>query len=1194
MSSNILVIPDHSGLMHSNSMSPAKFLQHSQSHKELDLSVIQKRSMREEMQTVISYFGQYKPHELTIPFQGTCLQVSAERGNFYFGTREGKLVVARILNKEITHEVDLKEGPIRSIALYQNDAYLFTGGLSGVIKKFDMSNMKEISNLEGHTGEVEDILVSKDESTLYSLGENGQVFKWDIQLQHPRPIELYHHEGQGCGMDLSSDNKFLSTCGTDQITFVFNLNSGKIEKKVLNPSNSTVRCVKITELNRFLAFGDDKCLVHLFEFGSWELLFTFRGHSDKVKAIEGTFDEKFIISGGSEGKIMFWSTENKHEGLELDGHEDGVKALILFEGSPYLYSMSDDNRIITWKIPDFDHAFHVPLQTETKKLRDILPCMNDKDCYFLVYKTEVVKVHRHFKSFKSIFQFDLNRIVCFGVSRDGKKLLIVKTNEKVSRFRQKKKLKIGCYWIAVYNLEDESKLKEFEIESYGIYTCVFSNDENFIFIGELNHCKVIRYDNGKEHHVYKGHKSEVCCVLQSPNSKLLFTGDTGGSIKSFNYETNEEIRVLNDGIISTTGLCITNDNDFMIASYENAKVNVWDCFKMIKINSIVLDGIKEMCCSASSNLIFCLFSSKIKVIDIPTLIPCYEISLTGKSSYFCFNRDEDEIAIYMKDKIGFYLKPDKFKSLEVCGDYTKTFQFYHKMGKLVSGKLKDHSPILNNWIIEPFHLNITHIYAYLDLNKLIPELFSQKVGYFSSFHGYSPLEISLKMDFEKTTSAFFAEFKKQVKTNPLFFSYLENALVQINKSPFTSVHKFYKFAILKSIDTKLPRFCTVKDKLPIIIHSPTLLAHRTSFLPYESFSNDGIELNFKQTFFKVNMIPGSSESLELLTSIIDSENDLLLATEFISLLLNEKWKKVRFILYAQTFIYLNFLVFLAIYAIYGGEFIFLAFGLNVALIVYEIIQGIFGGLPYFEDPWNYIDILRAILKTLLFIDHVVEFTTSTHILLAAVIFVSFVRGISYFRIMSGTRYYVNLIYEVIFDIIPFLIVLFYTTLSFSLIFRVLKEKDESQFFYLTASWEINVGGFDTSNYGIIMYLAFFLHTVINPLIMLNLLISILGDTFERVSEKTVVADCKELAGMVLECELLYIMNRNKTQRSYIHICEGLKDTFKTDNSMMRKLKDKLKSMRTLQKTMIAEIQDLKNQQIKGFDEIKEIVLNNKK
>ena len=55
-----------------------------------------------------------------------------------------------------------------------------------------------------------------------------------------------------------------------------------------------------------------------------------------------------------------------------------------------------------------------------------------------------------------------------------------------------------------------------------------------------------------------------------------------------------------------------------------------------------------------------------------------------------------------------------------------------------------------------------------------------------------------------------------------------------------------------------------------------------------------------------------------------------------------------------------------------------------------------------------------------------------------------------------------------------------------------------------------------------MCLAFFLYTVINPIIMSNLLISVMSDTFKRVNNQSIIADNREFAGMILEAELILL------------------------------------------------------------------------
>lgn len=55
-----------------------------------------------------------------------------------------------------------------------------------------------------------------------------------------------------------------------------------------------------------------------------------------------------------------------------------------------------------------------------------------------------------------------------------------------------------------------------------------------------------------------------------------------------------------------------------------------------------------------------------------------------------------------------------------------------------------------------------------------------------------------------------------------------------------------------------------------------------------------------------------------------------------------------------------------------------------------------------------------------------------------------------------------------------------------------------------------------------------------PLIMLNLLIAIMSDTYERVSNGMVEADGKELNSLILEQENMLFWNRNQKSKSYLH------------------------------------------------------------
>lgn len=63
-----------------------------------------------------------------------------------------------------------------------------------------------------------------------------------------------------------------------------------------------------------------------------------------------------------------------------------------------------------------------------------------------------------------------------------------------------------------------------------------------------------------------------------------------------------------------------------------------------------------------------------------------------------------------------------------------------------------------------------------------------------------------------------------------------------------------------------------------------------------------------------------------------------------------------------------------------------------------------------------------------------------------------------------------------------------------------------------------LGGFDTEDNTISDWLLFIIATFLMPLVMLNMLIAIMSDTYSRVMSELVPSDYMELNEMILEQE----------------------------------------------------------------------------
>ena len=127
----------------------------------------------------------------------------------------------------------------------------------------------------------------------------------------------------------------------------------------------------------------------------------------------------------------------------------------------------------------------------------------------------------------------------------------------------------------------------------------------------------------------------------------------------------------------------------------------------------------------------------------------------------------------------------------------------------------------------------------------------------------------------------------------------------------------------------------------------------------------------------------------------------------------------------------------------------------------------------------------------------------------------------FLRIFQSTGYLIRIIIEVCVDMRHFLLVLLLTFVAFGDAMRSISTSNEdvpdesgnsSQFVgsyvdSITYTYRMVLGDFDTSNFGNValpyVWILFVLCTVFNMIIMLNLLVAIISESFARINEVSV-------------------------------------------------------------------------------------------
>ena len=218
-------------------------------------------------------------------------------------------------------------------------------------------------------------------------------------------------------------------------------------------------------------------------------------------------------------------------------------------------------------------------------------------------------------------------------------------------------------------------------------------------------------------------------------------------------------------------------------------------------------------------------------------------------------------------------------------------------------------------------------------------------------------------------------------------------------------------------------------------------------------------------------------------------------------------------------------------------------------LIFEMTQIWFHKLEYFVSFWNMIDLASLLLNgTILVCDLAgVKEQTLTTLMGIAVLFV-WLKMFYFGRIFLSTAAMIRMIIEITYDMRFFLLVLIIAIAGFGNCFFIIARNDAEMwtgdnwwraflYSYNAALGEFNTDPFDTSDDRHYLYSLWFLDTMITLIIFLNLLIAIMGDTFDRVQQTSENNMLKELAQIMVENELLINRKRTFGDAKYIIIIQ---------------------------------------------------------
>ena len=201
-------------------------------------------------------------------------------------------------------------------------------------------------------------------------------------------------------------------------------------------------------------------------------------------------------------------------------------------------------------------------------------------------------------------------------------------------------------------------------------------------------------------------------------------------------------------------------------------------------------------------------------------------------------------------------------------------------------------------------------------------------------------------------------------------------------------------------------------------------------------------------------------------------------------------------------------------------------GLIIIFVAYffilEVIQMVGKRLDFWKSIWSYLEIASLALNfSVVILDIIEERAENIRVVMVFAALLMWLKLFYLLRVFFTTAFLVRMITEIVRDMKWFVFLFLLSVGAFANTFYILSFNSgeghfvEKNFFIaLAQSYKMGLGEFEIEDFSTTEYLLWFMATLVMLIVMLNMLIAIMGDTFERVQESSESSMLKEVSTMM--------------------------------------------------------------------------------
>ena len=1064
-------------------------------------------------------------------------------------------------------------GNIWCCAITSDSTFIFSGSDDTLIKIWSIPSSAFSGDLDGHTAMVCALAISSDDKSLISGGSDNQIIVWDWKERTQRRL-LNEHMNQITALALSNNDKFLVSCAFEYNLKIWNLDEVEDPKNIYiadiplaviitkdlteaiaGGANGTIiicsllkcevaskqsldsgviQCMALTPDNTYLIIGTKKYDVIIIKYSDKSQHYHFKPHQDEIRNISCTRDGEYFITSSSDKATKIFNLKTKIEAVKLEG-SGFIYGQCLSTDGQFLVTGATDKIVRAWRIGQPSRVAQFGEHPKTIRCLAI-----DKESKIIITGCEDSVVRKwKLEDFSLEAQLE-------GHTGTVLSVLVTNNHRYIASGSQD-------HDIILWGFESckvEATLKGhtdfvFSIAATTDSMYLASASRDFtVGLWDIGMFSLIR--------LFKGHTDTIFCVIVTKyNTEIISSSaDFSFRIWDFHGEKNS-VKIVANGIIDC--LALSHDEKYLAIGCRDNNIYLWDWVRrtMLKKFGFHTGWIKSLRFLDSRKLLSASLDSTIRLWDCDE--ERHEFVLQGhKGNVWSALCSEDGKCVIsagndMNIRL-WYIQELKELELMDIGGAIESFLYLVNIKNKAKPQLAHTQAIFSS-----LKVNLAHIYSYLGHEDLLKEALNMGTDIRMDDDMNSPLHYALRRRSQSCIDVIF-QFLTNLKDNEFekFLNYacaLRRDFESLLENRSEHLPEFLEALFFRLPDVS--NFAAPRVSLPSLVYSLSKQVNLYDFVYHISeIPSDTLEVpvEFKTMPFPIFYIKGSSGSIDILESISSCSNRRILQTDFVKTYIRNKWDSLwGYILALTILMWTNLLLMtigLILYANHDMDSVYyigsvLGFVIvNAILAGYEIMQAITAGRAYFRDVWNLIDMVRISLCSIWVVMSFLD--TQDYITYVAwfMVLANFLRGLSGFRAFDNTRFFSRLIRRAFFDSLSFLLIFLYSTLAIGVLYLVPNSQEKLEKLW-TSPYELSMGGFDNKDMDFLEYFGFMIATLINVIIILNLLISILGDSFDSFQAESNEIDTLDMAELVIELETLISWNRGVNTKMYMTKCQEM-------------------------------------------------------